>query len=225
MNAEQQEVTRNAKRFSISLLIVIGIFLLSLAVFFIIANEIFVDQDHEFDHWVFAQVKPLINEGTTAFMTNVTFFGSSLFLLPAYSVLVIYFLTVGKNRKLAFHIAAIGITSRLIQTLAKWLFKRDRPDNPLIQNVEGFSFPSGHSFSGFTFFAMLIYVLWNIPINKILKWVLTVIFFLFACTIAFSRVYLRVHYASDIIAGFFLCLTWLSVSFYILNRLSRNNKT
>jgi undecaprenyl-diphosphatase len=203
---------------------VIGIFLLSLAVFVFIANEIFVDKDHEFDHWIFKQVKPFINDATTSIMTNITFFGSSVFLLPAYTFLVVYFLTFGKNKKVALNIAAIGITSRLIQTFAKWYFKRDRPDDPLIQNVEGFSFPSGHSFSGFTFFAMLIYVLWNIRINTILKWVLTVIFFLFACAIAFSRVYLRVHYASDIIAGFCLCISWLAISFWLLNRLSNKNR-
>ena len=41
-------------------------------------------------------------------------------------------------------------------------------------------------------------------------------FFLFACAIAFSRVYLHVHYASDVIAGFCLCIVWLGISFWIM---------
>jgi undecaprenyl-diphosphatase len=67
----------------------------------------------------------------------------------------------------------------------------------------------------------LIYIVWKLKVNPPLKWCLTVFFFLFACAIAFSRVYLHVHYASDVIAGLCLCLVWLGLSFWLLNRIEK----
>jgi membrane-associated phospholipid phosphatase len=57
--------------------------------------------------------------------------------------------------------------------------------------------------------------------NKTLRWVLTTLFFLSACAIALSRVYLRVHYASDVVAGFCLCVLWLGASLWLLKRFDK----
>ena len=154
-------------------------------------------------------------------MVGITFFGSSYFLLPAYLLLIIVFLFRKKQRRLSWTVTAIGVTSTAILFSLKAIFHRHRPLDPLVQNVNGFSFPSGHSFSSFTFFGLLIYIVWKLNVNPPLKWCLTIFFFLFACSIAFSRVYLHVHYASDVIAGFCLCLVWLGLSFSILNWLEK----
>jgi undecaprenyl-diphosphatase len=90
----------------------------------------------------------------------------------------------------------------------------------LIQNVTGFSFPSGHSFSAFTFFGILIYIVWKSNLTKLWKYLLSVFFVLFASLVAFSRVYLHVHYPSDVVAGFCLSMLWLCISFWILNKIN-----
>jgi undecaprenyl-diphosphatase len=115
----------------------------------------------------------------------------------------------------------VGLGSAGILRLFKEIFKRHRPIDPLIRNVTGFSFPSGHSFSSFTFFGLLIYILWKTGIKRVWKILLTIVLFLFGAIIAFSRVYLRVHYPSDVVAGFCLSIIWLMLSLWILHKADR----
>lgn len=205
--------TAKAKGISLRFLIVACIFLLSLSLFVFIADEMVLENENNLDIIAFQQLKSITNATMTKAMLFVTFFGSNYFLLPAYIVLVGYFLFSKTARWLSLDIAAVAITSTIILFSLKAIFHRHRPFDPLVKTVNGFSFPSGHAFSAFTFFGILIYVLWNYPINPIGKWITSVLFFLFACAVAFSRVYLHVHYASDVIAGFCLCAVWLGLSF------------
>jgi undecaprenyl-diphosphatase len=214
-------VQKKAKGISLRLLLVAGIFLLALFVFGLIAQEMVIENENQLDRDIFAKLASITNPSMTRVMVFITFFGSSYFLMPAYLLLIFYFLAFKKDRKLSLDVAAIGITSTVILFSLKAVFHRHRPLDPLVKNVLGFSFPSGHSFSSFTFFGLLIYILWNHELNPVLRWVLTIIFFLFACAIAFSRVYLHVHFASDVIAGFCLCFVWLSVSLWLLKKFDR----
>lgn len=210
-----------AKGISLRLILVAGIFLAALAVFLFIADEIVLENENSLDVWAFQKLAGITSSAMTSLMTGITFFGSSYFLLPAYIILSLYFLLLKKNRKLSLDVISVGITSTIILFSLKAIFHRHRPLDPLVQKVNGFSFPSGHSFSSFTFFGLLIYILWNTKMNAAWRWVLSLFFFLFAAAIALSRVYLHVHYASDVIAGFCLCLVWLTVSFWALQKIKR----
>jgi undecaprenyl-diphosphatase len=211
-------VTQKAKGLSIRFLIVAGIFLAALFIFIFIANEMVLENENRLDLVVFNALRSITNPTTTYWMTFITFFGSSYFLLPAYSLLILYFLVFKKNRKLSLDVASVGITSGIILFSLKAIFHRHRPLDPLVQNVNGFSFPSGHSFSSFTFFGLLIYILWNHEMNPLVRWIFTLLFFFIACAIAFSRVYLHVHFASDVIAGLCLCIVWLAASLWLLKK-------
>jgi membrane-associated phospholipid phosphatase len=218
---QQKETVRKAKGISLRLVIVAGVFLLALLAFGFIADEMVLENESSFDRVVFGWFSQITSSATTSVMLVITFFGSSYFLFPAYILLIVYYLIFKKNRKLSLDVAAVGITSTIILFSLKAIFRRHRPMDPLIHSVNGFSFPSGHSFSSFTFFGLLIYIIWNQPMNSILRWVLTVFFFLFACAIAISRVYLHVHFASDVIAGFCLCIIWLSITLWLLKKFDR----
>lgn len=217
----KQDVTDKAKGISLRLLILAGIFLLALLLFAVIADEMVLENENLLDKAVFDQLKTITNPAMTNFMVAITFFGSSYFLFPAYILLILYFLLLKKNSKLSWNIAAVGITSTLILFSLKAIFHRQRPLDPLVENVNGFSFPSGHSFSSFTFFGLLIYILWQQKMNASFRWVLTVLLVLFASAIAFSRVYLHVHYASDVIGGLALCIIWLTASFWLVSKIER----
>src|SRR5688500_18489110 len=155
----------------------------------------------------------------TRFMQAITVMGSWYFLTPAWIVLILWFLFYRKRKSLSMDIFSIAVTSTVVMFGLKLLFQRQRPLDPLLHAVPGFSFPSGHSFSSFTFWGVLVYIIadWKY-ISRPLKWVLSIICILIAATIATSRVYLKVHFPSDVIAGFFLCLIWLGVSFFVLHK-------
>lgn len=209
---------RKAKGISQRFLIVAGIFLLCLLLFIVIANEMVLEKENSLDFVVFEKLQHITNAPMTTAMLIITFFGSNYFLLPAYIVVIAYFLIYKRTRRLSLDVAAIGITSTILLFSLKAIFHRPRPLDPLVRSVNGFSFPSGHSFCSFTFFGLLVYIIWNQKTSTVAKWASTILFFLFACAIAFSRVYLHVHYASDVIAGFCLCLVWLGLSFWVIKK-------
>jgi undecaprenyl-diphosphatase len=209
--------TKKAKWITTRFILAVILFLVILFAFVAITDEIVLEHENGFDQNISQAISLLVSPFATRLMEIVTFFGSSAFLFPAYVVVVLYFL-LRKNLKLALDITMVGLGSAGILHLFKEIFKRHRPIDPLIRNVTGFSFPSGHSFSSFTFFGLLIYILWKTAIKKAWKISLTIVLFLFAATIAFSRVYLRVHYPSDVVAGFCLSMIWLMLSLWILHK-------
>jgi undecaprenyl-diphosphatase len=210
-----------ARHLSIRVLVVVALFLGSLFLFSLIANEMVVEQEAQLDQTVFAALQPLQSPGLTHAMTIITFFGSAQFLFPAYLAVIGALLFSRKYRRLSLDSAAIGIAGTIILFSFKSIFHRPRPAYPLIQHVLGFSFPSGHSFSSFAFYGLLIYLMWKIQTPRTARLMLSVLLFLFAVAIAFSRVYLQVHYASDVCAGFLLCIVWLILSFWIMRLVDR----
>ena len=132
-----EDAKKQARRFSIRLLIEIGLFVVALLVFFYIVKTVILENDARLDNWGWEVVAPLRSEGMTNFMQNFTRMGSWYFLLPAWIVLVLWFLFYRKRRALSMDIFAIGVTSNLVMFGLKWLFQRARPDDPLLHAVPG----------------------------------------------------------------------------------------
>lgn len=215
---ETKSIIQKAKGVSIRFVIVAAIFLLSLLLFIVIANEMVLENENNLDLIAFSKLKEITCASNTKLMLVITFFGSVYFLLAAYLFLIIYFLLSKKTRRLSLDVAAVGISSTIILFSLKDIFHRHRPLDPLVQSVNGFSFPSGHSFCSFTFFGLLIYILWSYKMNPVVRWIITIFLFFAACAIALSRVYLHVHYGSDVVAGFCLCIVWLGISFWVMKK-------
>jgi undecaprenyl-diphosphatase len=92
----------------------------------------------------------------------------------------------------------------------------------LIGPLKNFSYPSGHATSGFIFYGLLVYLVWKTNIPKPYKWLTSSILILFSLLIGFSRIYLRVHYASDVVAGFCIGLAWLALSIWLIEQIRKN---
>ena len=199
-------------------MLVIGILLFAaiVALFSFITNEIVLQHETGFDEGVFKLLVSFNNPLLLKVMLIFTFFGSTGFLLPAYLCIVCYYLFYRKMRAGSLNIALVGVTSVSLIFFLKNIFKRNRPIHPLVREVAGYSYPSGHSFSAFTFWGLLIFLVWSSKLRNTTKIVLTVLFFIFASMIATSRVYLHVHYASDVIGGFCLSIIWLSICYLVL---------
>lgn len=155
----KKAVQQKDKGIGLRFLVVAGLFLFSALVFAAIADEMVLEKENHLDKVVFEQLSHITNAVTTQWMVVITFFGWAYFLCPAYLLLIMYFLFFRKNRKLSLNVAAIGITSTIILFGLKAIFHRHRPYDQLVQNINGFSFPSGHSFASFTFFGLLIYII------------------------------------------------------------------
>ena len=122
-----------------------------------------------------------------------------------------------KNKKLAFFFFGSLVLNVLMNQLIKALVRRERPINSLIY-VGGFSFPSGHSMVSMAFYGMLIYIFYKLMKNNKFKWLVMSLCGLLIILIGFSRIYLGVHYLSDVLVGFSVSLLYLDVFAYFTNK-------
>jgi undecaprenyl-diphosphatase len=89
--------------------------------------------------------------------------------------------------------------------------------------LTNFGFPSGHAMSGFVFYGLLTYLIWKTDLDKRYKYLIGCFLILFCLLIGFSRVYLRVHYLSDVAAGFCIGCAWLALSIGLMERLKKRS--
>jgi undecaprenyl-diphosphatase len=130
---------------------------------------------------------------------------------------------VKKRSWFSVRIASIALSSLGMMFLLKALFKRKRPIDPL-KHASGLSFPSGHAIMSVTFYGQLIYIISKTVKDKHLKISLIILLIIFIQMIGFSRVYLRVHYASDVAVGYIAGLLWLLISLEVIKKIEEYNK-
>ena len=113
-----------------------------------------------------------------------------------------------KNKRAALFICTNVILAGVINHAIKGIIQRPRPDYRLM-DVSGYSFPSGHSMGAMAFWGLLIIFAYKYIKNKALKWTLITGMSLLILGIGFSRIYLGVHYTSDVLSGFMIALMQL----------------
>ena len=96
-----------------------------------------------------------------------------------------------------------------LNTVLKIVVQRPRPDGFRLISETGYSFPSGHSMVAMAFFGLLIWMVWRYHRRDAMRVVWCVVFGLVIAMVGVSRIYLGVHYASDVLAGFCVSLIWL----------------
>ena len=210
------------KKLPLPLLLLLVLFAGAIFLFAFIAYEVIFEKKVAFDNYIFNVLATTVTPGLTAFMKTVTYFASSNFLEIAYAVLIVIYL-VARNWLRVIELVAIGLGGFLVNYFMKLSFHRVRPPNPLINPLDNFSFPSGHATSAFIFYGLLTYLVWKINIPKPYKYIAGSILILFSLLIGFSRVYLRVHYPSDVLAGFCIGFAWLALIVSLFERLKKKS--
>lgn len=99
----------------------------------------------------------------------------------------------------------------VINQVLKFIIQRPRPDGFRLATASGFSFPSGHSMVAMAFFGLLAWLVWKYEADRRLRRLYATGFALVIVMIGVSRIYLGVHYASDVLGGFCLSMAWLAV--------------
>jgi undecaprenyl-diphosphatase len=209
---------------SLELLLVFIAFVVSLSVLIAVIREIFFRKDFTLDEHAFQYLSQHVTDTNTSIMQGVSFLGSQLFLVPAWLLLLIIFYFIERNKWYLIKLVTISLSTLLLMLGLKFFFNRPRPLIPLLKQVPGLSFPSGHAFMSFVFYGMLIYIIYlevkNVWLKGFIFFILGIIIF----SIGLSRVYLRVHYASDVIAGFCFGLMSLIILLWLLRRIEKYNE-
>ena len=173
---------------------------------------------------VFDLIEPHVDEKKNELMQFFTLLGKHQFLIPANLSLIIFYLFIRKHSWFSIRVASIAISSLLLMIALKHLFHRKRPLNPLFAKAKGLSFPSGHAIMSVTFYGLIIYMLSQEIKSPYAKIPIIGSLIVLMQVIGFSRVYLRVHYASDVLSGHLIGLGWLLTSLRVLKSLEKYNK-
>jgi membrane-associated phospholipid phosphatase len=207
---------------STNVILAAGLFIILLFVFSLLAHEIVLENEDWFDTNAFNFLKSHSSPAMISIFKFITFFGSTRFVLPAYIILV--FILLYKHRKTdAIHVALLGTTSTLLMYGLKRLFARERPELPLFKELTNYSFPSGHALSSFVFSCAIIWLVWKSHLRKAWKIVVATFLVFFSLCIGISRIVLRYHYASDVLAGFCLGFGWVLLYFLLQKWIDRRS--
>ena len=115
------------------------------------------------------------------------------------------------------------VVKKLINQILKYTFQRTRPIDQIVIE-KGYSFPSGHSMISMAFYGYFIYLIYKYVKSKKLKWILIVMLEFLIISIGISRIYLGVHYTSDVISGFLFSIAYLIIFTSFVNKYLDDNK-
>lgn len=200
------------------LLISVVLFIMSLFVFYAITDEIVLEKEGGFDETFFLFFKNFINhQRLNQLMESITNLSAPQLMMYAFPIIVVIFFIFKLKRESLFLLISGG-GGLLLLSAFKRIFERARPPYPLLYAETGFSFPSGHATFSFVFYGALAYLVWISDFPKYLRILMMVFLIFLSLAIGISRIYLRVHFPSDVIAGFALGYSWLFMVLFIFKK-------
>ena len=191
------------------------IMVIFLILFSIFAYKIVMDKSIYIDKSVYDFIcDNFMSERMTNIVKILTSLGSALVVI----ILTIVLFIAIKNKRIAVSIVINLIVITILNNLLKIIFLRPRPNVNNLILESGYSFPSGHSSTGMAFYGYLIYLIYKYVNNKKIKISLIIFLSLVIVAIGLSRIYLGVHYASDVLGGFLLAIVYLIIFITITNK-------
>jgi undecaprenyl-diphosphatase len=208
LSADDRDL-RGISAASTSLVISLGCSALSLILFAWLSEEVFEGDLRRFDSAVRMKVHEFFSPQLTKFMQDMTFLGSIAFLTALFLLIVAVWLAKGMKRPAVWFTIAVG-GSVILDLSLKLSFHRARPA-PFVGTVPlGYSFPSGHALSSFCFYGVLAGLLCARIQSRAIRVFIWTASAALVLAIGLSRIYLGVHYPTDVIAGYIAAATWVS---------------
>jgi membrane-associated phospholipid phosphatase len=171
-----------------------------------------------FDAFIESWIAPLRTPAGVQFFTFFTALGSP-FVITVLCLLLGGFFCARRHRDYAYALVFAVLGSTFTSTFLKYYVARPRPSYALIPETT-FSFPSGHAVVAISFFFFASVLLGRVLSRESQRLSRLVYFsgIFFAILIPFSRLYLGVHYVTDIIAGLSIGMLWTALALYFLDK-------
>lgn len=197
--------------------------LIWMGTFIIKLRDSFGPEGGEFDKFVMEYAAGLRHEYIDKVMIFISRSGDTMFAIIFTLLIIVFFYRINKRREANFYavnILAIAIVSQGL----KYLAKRPRPEGQWLvdisgySHVGGYSFPSGHSMISMAGALILIYFILDNFKNRVLAHVFSIGVFIYATLVGLSRVYVGVHYPSDVVASWTVASIWVLVTLIVFRR-------
>jgi undecaprenyl-diphosphatase len=172
----------------------------------------------QFDDSIIAFFRGWESTSMTSVMKFFTLIGSGT-VVPILSVVVMVFLYKVLHHR-AELILFLGVVAgeAILNVVLKTLFHRARPELHRLAEATGYSFPSGHSMTAFAFYGIVAFLLWRHLRTSFGRTLLIIFSIVMTLLIGISRIYLGVHYPSDVLGGYLASGFWLTVSIWVFQR-------
>lgn len=194
---------------------------ISLLLFIIITVLVTNNKINFLDDGIYSVVYKLRQSNLAdVFFKTITRLGDTI---PTIIIVLILLFTLKKEDKLLLLIAEI--TTIILNQGIKYIIRRERP--PLFERLieqGGYSYPSGHSMMALCLYGVLIYIVCKNIKDKKKKIIMITLLTILILLIGISRIYVRVHYPSDVIGGYLLTIPILIMLITLLNNHFRGNK-
>lgn len=160
--------------------------------------------------------KYLISDFTLPIAKFITNFGGAIG-LSIIAIIIATVLVIKKQKLMGFLVLLNLAISGALNQILKRIVQRPRPTEYRLIEENGYSFPSGHSMVSAAFYGFLIYLIFKNVKNKRIKWISISFLGILISLIGISRIYLGVHYTSDVMAGFVISISYLVIFTSIVN--------
>lgn len=152
-------------------------------------------------------------QGLTTFFRYLTKMGNVGFSAMLIGIIVIVLFLMLKDKHISiWYLLTTAIGAGALNQIVKYLFQKDRPTVEHLIDQGGYSFPSGHAMGSIIIYGALLYIVFKLINNQVIKTLALVATVILVGLIGLSRVYLGVHFPSDIIGGYALGAAWLTLS-------------
>ena len=178
---------------------------LALLIFGVLAYLVTNNQTGDLDSSVYSIVTFSKTDFLTGFHKFITFFASEIMV----GLISLVFILIFKNKRYGVFAIVNAVNIVVLNIVLKLIFMRDRPYDLMIINESGYSFPSGHAMAALGFYGFIIYLIWHFNLSKKAKIIFTILLAILILLIGVSRIYLGVHYASDVLAGYMVSTIYL----------------
>lgn len=197
---------KNNKKIIITISIILILFL-------ILTYIIFIKKETYLDNLASSYILDIRNDKLTNTMIRITNLGGAYALIALSLILLI----VIKNKKYPLAIIVNLISAFTISQILKLFFSRTRPAGLHLVSVVDKSFPSGHTMVSIAYYSFLAYLIFKHSKKKYNSLIISLTLLILPLIIAFSRIYLGVHYLTDIIGGILLGTIYIIVYINLYN--------
>jgi len=201
----------------ITIFIAIIFFSVSLGLFIELAENLQENELESYDSNIAAFIQSFRMDGLTSFFRFVTDLGDRYAYITISVLLSAFFWFKFRNWKFSVQMILILILASVSNIMLKQFVNRARPDAEHLVTVNTLSFPSGHAMSAMAFYGFLFYLCTQMRMARFVRILLMTTLILLIVSIGLSRIYLGVHYPSDVAAGFMGGLIWVACSAAVFN--------
>lgn len=193
--------------------------LFSFLIFLTITILVLTNNTISFDNKIYNFLIKLRSPFFDTFFKGITEFANPI---PVIIILALFGIFLKRNDEIL--LSTNVLVTLLMNQVLKHIIQRPRPSHLRLIKEGGYSYPSGHSMIAACLYATLIYIILKRIDNKLLKGVLIILLTILIVLIGCSRIYVGVHYPSDVLGGYFLTLSIIIVTSTIANNYLRGKK-